>query len=80
MTCCRCMAGVSPHVINCLVERLPCTVRLPDKKGRIPLHSACYGRSSLDVIEYLVEVWPEAVLQRDKKGESPLDLAKMPVH
>ena len=64
------------NVIAALCHLGPEATRMPDSKGRLPLHWAC-RRSSEDketdsVLAILVMAYPEALVYRDDDGRTPL--------
>jgi len=63
-------------VMQSLVQAWPDAVRVPDKRGYLPLHYACSkGKCNLEMIQYLIQCWPESVQCRCTGGALPLHLA-----
>jgi hypothetical protein len=64
------------HIIGCLVEICPASVRCGDDKGMLPLHLAMLHGTSNQVVDLLYLTYPEAIdVRAGKFNLSPLDCA-----
>lgn len=62
-------------VINALLDAYPKAIRVDSEGGRLPLHTACAGRSTPRVLSTLLTAYPSAARHRNKDGFLPLHLA-----
>ena len=65
------------YIVELLVAAYPEAIEEQDKVGRLPLHTACSNKASLEVIEYLLELYPGSVFETTDRGVrclGPLEL------
>jgi ankyrin repeat protein len=55
-----------------LIDVYPKAIDQQDKLGRLPLHTACSNRASIEVVEYLWRQNPETVFEVTDRGVSTL--------
>jgi hypothetical protein len=51
-------------------------VEVPNGRGSVPLHLACYYGSSSEIIKMLAEAFPLAMQVKNRSGNTPVDLAE----
>ena len=59
-------------IIETFITYAPEAVKVPDSRGRLPLHNACWVTVSLNVVILLTESYPESVKLTDSNGRLPL--------
>jgi ankyrin repeat protein len=56
--------GSCQDVVEYMIKLDPTILQIPDKHGRLPIHSACAnGSLTLPVLQVLVKLWPESVFE-----------------
>jgi Ankyrin repeats (3 copies) len=63
------------NVLNAMLDAYPRAIRLDSEGGRLPLHTACAGRSTPRCVSLLLQAYPAAARHRNKDGFLPLHLA-----